>query len=149
MQTKNFFPLCLAVVLLAITTSCNKQTTAVAQTKTEMLTSGQWHISAFTVSPAMDFDGDGIPESDVYATYSSCDKDNYFVFRKDGKVEVNQGPMVCPGDPQSELKDWSFANNETEIIIDGDRCTIKDLTATRFNITQPILSSTGDVTFTK
>jgi hypothetical protein len=148
MQTKNFLPLCLGLVLFATTISCNKEKKEL--TKTEMLTSGQWHISAFTVSPAMDFDGDGIAESDVYAIYSSCDKDNYFIFRKDGKVEVNQGPTKCDlGDPQSELKDWSFANNETEIIIDGDRCTIKELTESRFNITQPISTSTGDVTFTK
>lgn len=121
-----------------------------SQSKTDMLTSVQWKMSAFTISPPMDIDLDGIIDSDLYATYDACNKDDYFVFKKDGTLDINEGPSRCSSyDPQVETVNWAFVNDEKEIIIDGDRGTIKELTASRFVITVPFGNSLGEITFIK
>jgi hypothetical protein len=128
MQTK-IFPFCLMALLLIAASSCKKENKE--QSKTDILTAGQWTVSAFT----MDVDGDGIHETDIYALYHPCDKDDYRAFKKDGKMEENEGPVKCfGGSPQSETFNWSFANNETQIIIDGDTSTIIELAPSRFHI---------------
>ncbi len=83
-------------------------------TKTEMITAGSYNLTAVR----SDNDGDGIYEDDDYATFDACFKDNYYSFRTDGKVEMNEGATKCdPMDPQTELNDWHFASNETRLVI--------------------------------
>ena len=153
MQTKSFFPLCLSVLLLASTNSCKKEDKVEPPpSKTDILTAGtgQWKMSAYTLTPPYDLDGDGTPDTDAYATFDPCEKDNYFVFKKDGVLETNEGASKCsPSDPQIEISSWSFANNETEITIDGVLCSIQELTSTRLRVKTSIATSMADITFLK
>jgi hypothetical protein len=144
MQTKIFFPLCVSALLMVATNSCKKEDNVESPlSKTDILTTGQWKVSAFI----MDTDGDGKTDTDLYTLYQPCEKDNYRVFQKDGRMEVNEGPTKCfGGSPQSETFPWSFANNETEIIVDGDRSTIVELTPSRFRM-QALGSGLRDITF--
>ena len=54
---KKFFILLLTALFVF---GCKKDNQP--QSKTDMLTSVQWKMSAFTMSPPMDFDGEGISE---------------------------------------------------------------------------------------
>ena len=145
MQTKHYTRLFFAIILFATLGGCKKDKD---QTRTDILASGQWRITAFTMSPPRDFDLDGDLDSDIYALLDACQKDNYFIFKKDGKLEFNEGTTKCdPFDPQTEIQDWSFVNEEKEIIIDGDRGTIMELSKNKLRLQMNLLGSTAEVTF--
>ena len=151
MQTKIFLPVYLSVFLMVATNSCKKEDKVEPPpSKTDILTAGtgQWKMSAYTLTPPYDLDGDGTPDTDAYATFEACEKDNYFVFKKDGALETNEGATKCsPNDPQIEMGTWSFSNNETEITIDGILCTIQELTSSKLRVKTPIATSIADITF--
>ena len=150
MQTKIFLPLCLIALLMIAGSSCKKEDKVETPSKTDILTAGtgQWKMSVYTLTPPYDLDGDGAPDTDAYATFEPCEKDNYFVFKKDGVLETNEGASKCDAaDPQIEMGTWSFSNNETEITIDGILCTIQELTSSKLRVKTPISTSIGDITF--
>lgn len=139
----------LLAVILLFSASCKKEEDKQAP-KTDLLTNGQWRMTTYTLSPPLDLDGDGTADADGLATFDACDKDNLFIFKRDGTLVLDHGPTKCnSSDPQSENTTWAFVNNETEIIIDGDRATIIELTVSRFRVSLGIGNSTGDITFTK
>ena len=116
----------------------------------ELLTTGQWKVVAFTLSPPFDLDGDGDLDSDAYALMDACERDDFFIFKTDGKYEVNEGATKCDAsDPQSELYDWAFVNEEKELIIDGDRVTIQELTSSRLRVSGNVFGVTAELTFQK
>ena len=136
-------------LLAVLAISCKKDR---EQTKMDLLTSGQWKIVAFTLSPPFDLDGDGDLDSDAdaYALMDACEKDDLFIFKSDGKYEINEGGTKCDAtDPQSTVYDWSFANGEKELIIDGDRVTIQELSSSRLKVSGNLFGVTADVTFQK
>jgi hypothetical protein len=103
--------------------SCNKKDKT--PTRTELLTAGSWKITAIV----SDNDANGTYETDDYAGAPSCVTDNYLVFRTNGTAEGNEGATKCdPADLQSESFGWNFANNEANLVIDGDTFIIMDLT---------------------
>lgn len=147
MHTKIFTALLAAAFLLI--SSCKKEEDKQVS-KTDLLTSGQWRMTAYTLSPPVDLDGDGVADADGLAAFDACDRDNLFIFQRDGTLVLDAGPTKCNSiDPQSENTTWAFVNNETEIVIDGDRATILELTGSRFRVSVGVGSSTGDITFTK
>lgn len=151
MQRRNLFGLLLLAGLALAHSSCDKDDgNEKGQSRMDLLTTGQWRMTAFSVSPAIDFDYDGDTDSDVLATFEPCHKDDYTVFKADGKAELNEGPTKCDAlDPQVEYIDWAFVNGEKEIIIDGDRCTIVELSGTRFRVTLPLMGARADILFTR
>jgi hypothetical protein len=145
MQTKHYTKLFLLIVFTVTLASCKKDK---EQSRTDILTSGQWKITAFTLAPPRDWDLDGDLDSDIYPLLDACDKDNYMIFKSDGKLELNEGATKCdPLDPQVEIQNWSFANEEKEIIIAGDRGTILEFNNDRFRVQLPLLGSVAEVTF--
>ena len=94
-----------------------------------MLTNGKWRLTAQTASPAVDWDGDGDTETNLYLIMDACIKDDYAIFRKDGTVEENEGASKCDATgPQSEILNWSFKNNDNTPHLDGDDFIIEQMT---------------------
>ena len=141
----------LYLLLLTTFSACKKEEKNNTASKTDLLTDGRWQMTAYTLSPPFDINYDGTPDADGLAAMEPCVRDNLFIFKKDGTLEIDEGPTKClSSDPQTkETTTWAFVNNETEIIIDGDRTTIEELTRTRFRVKVPVASSMGDITFTK
>ncbi|MBD0279060.1 MAG: lipocalin family protein [Flavisolibacter sp.] len=149
MQVKTSLPVCFAGVLITVFSACKKDDKKAAPSKMDLLTSGHWKMTTYTLSPPIDLDGDGKLDSDGLATFPSCKKDDFFVFKKDGTGEKNEGLTKCSAsDPQAETINWAFVNDEKEIIIDNIRTTIMELAKSRLRVTVSILNSTGDITFT-
>jgi hypothetical protein len=118
--------------------------------KTELLTSGQWRVSALTVTPGIDLDFDGDLDTDFYSFFEECDKDDYYVFRTDGTYESNQGATKCdPDAEQSESGTWTFTDNETKFIMDSTTLAIDELTNNRFRISASEAGQTLSMTFSK
>ena len=114
----------------------------------DLLTSGQWKLVSFTLTPPVDIDSDGDLDADAYVLMDACGKDDLFSFKADGKYEINEGATKCdPLDPQIEVLDWSFANEEQELIIDGDRATIEELTSSRLKLSGILFGVAATLTF--
>lgn len=113
--------LALAMVLL-IGASCQKSgenSSNSSKSKTQLLTQKNWKIVAHTVNPAVDLNGDGTADSDVFATvYEACNKDDIYSFETNGTGTVDEGPTKCDDtDPQSTPIQWLFKSSETVIQI--------------------------------
>ncbi|MBC6492714.1 hypothetical protein ACFSQD_17840 [Flavihumibacter stibioxidans] len=129
--------LVLPLATLIITgSSCNKDDDEPAKTKTELLTSGAWKMSAHTVNPAQDLDGDGqSDDSDVFATYDACDKDDLTSFSTNGSGIISEGATKCdPSDPASYPFTWQWSNNETVLSLLGEDFTLIELTSSTLKV---------------
>jgi hypothetical protein len=127
--------------------ACKKESKT---SNTDLITSGNWKLSAITVNPGYDYNGDGTIDTDIYALYEPCEKDDYYTFKKNGTMEINEGSSKCdPSSPQVSTVDWQFANNEKSIIIDGEQATIVEISANRLQLKYDDYGETTNVTMVK
>jgi hypothetical protein len=143
---------CFTITLASLFSACDKDEELKTEvpSKTDLLTSGQWKITAYTLTPPMDLNGDGTPDSDGLAAMEACQRDNLFIFSKNGTLTTDEGSTKCdPDDPQQEPSTWSFQNNETEIVIDEVLGVLQELTQSRMRVQVHVGGSKGDFTFTK
>ena len=116
------------VGMLCLFAACKKDKSESA--RMNLITTGTWKLNGLTAQPGLDLDGDGVIDNNIFMLYDVCEKDNIYSFKKNGEYEINEGTSKCdPSDPQVNTSDWKFVNNETEIIIDGDRGKIEELTS--------------------
>ncbi|MGZ8511011.1 MAG: lipocalin family protein [Chitinophagaceae bacterium] len=130
------FTALLLVMTGAITfQACKKDKKDSTKTKTELITTGTWKITAQTVNPALDWDGDGDVETNLFDDTEACLKDNFITFKTNATAEENEGATKCdPLDDQIYNMSWNFTDNETKIEIDGDEYTLAELTASTLKI---------------
>lgn len=139
----------MAIILcfLFIALSCKKDEKS--KTKPELLTNGSWHVTAYTVDPAVDWDGDGTDETNVYAIMESCIKDDRTTFVTGGTGELDEGASKCDdSDPQTIPLTWALDQNETKLTVQGDEYLIETLTETQMVIKQIEVESTVTYTHT-
>lgn len=88
------------------------------QTKTEMLSGKNWKLSAFTVDPALDWDGTGTAVNNLYSQLQACEKDNISKFSTNGSLIYDEGTTMCSTtDIQTMNGTWSFNIDETKITV--------------------------------
>lgn len=140
---KKFIPA--ALVLIFLVTACSKKDKTAS--KSELLTSGTWKL----IAAEEDADGNGTYETDNYVFFDDCFKDNFYTFRTNGILEMDEGPTKCsPTDPQTETGNWQLTQNETHIKIDADEWILVELTNTTLRWKEDYGGgSSGRVTFTK
>ncbi len=135
---------CCAILFLF---ACKKDKES--KSKTELLTSGSWHVSAYTVDPAIDFDGDGTEETNVYAIMDQCIKDDHTTFIADGSAELDEGATKCdPGDPQTISLTWSINQDETQLEVQGIEYLIESLNESQMILKEIEVISAVTVTHT-
>jgi Lipocalin-like domain len=108
--------------------ACNKKDSAPAgqSQKSQLLTSGSWTLTAVIA----DEDGNGSYENDRFASFPACYTDNYYTFRSNGNLELNEGPSKCdPADPQTDGSSWRLTQNETHLVFGTDEYMLEELTA--------------------
>ncbi len=136
----------LVIATLFLFTACQKDKSESA--RMDLITTGTWKLIALTSQPGNDIDGDGIIDTDVFAFYDVCEKDNFYVFKRNGEYEVNEGASKCDAsDPQVYTSHWQFSKNETEIILDGDTGKIEELTSSTLRISGEAQGQTYTFTF--
>ena len=122
------------------------------KTKKELLTTGSWKMTAYTVSPAKDYNGDGTPDTDWFSFYYACEKDNTFTFKTDNSVIIDEGATKCgTTDPQTttEANGWSLTNNDNTLnFIDAGATTLITLDANILKFSFSDSDSTGTTTYT-
>jgi hypothetical protein len=136
-----------SLLLVILCTACKKDEPVSIQTKTELLTDGSWIISSIL----SDADGNGSYESDDFALFPDCYKDNFYTFKEDLEVEMNEGAMKCdPMDPQISSIVWTFTSNETSIVIDTDTYRVAELSNNTLKLKQEYGNNKNTMlTFTK
>ena len=133
--------------LILLVTGCTKEPAG----KTDLLAEGNWQISRHTEICYCGGMGFGTSTRDVYASYASCERDNYYIFYKGGTAEVNEGPTKCnAGNAQSFTEGWSFNSDESRFLFKGKDWSIFQLNKSTFVISTVVLLGTGEtITFTK
>jgi hypothetical protein len=102
--------------LAALLFQCNKTENPSVQ---EQLI-GSWMITGDSYTPGYDYDFDGTDETDAFAEYEACDKDDLIVFKSNGQGDYNMGTTKCdPSEPQTVPFFWGLKDNNTIITIDG------------------------------
>lgn len=105
-----------AIILL---TGCSKSSDTPSSTSARgILTSGKWQITGGNVS----FSYPGIPTqtSDIDKYMSSCELDNYIIFKTDGIAATDEGATKCdPSDPQVQdnTGHWELQSNNTKLVL--------------------------------
>ena len=129
--------LLIMIIGLTTTLSCkkNKDETA-GKTKTELLTTGTWKLTAYTSSPAYDWYGNGVYATDIFAALNPCQADGFDTYKTNGIMEINEGAIKCqPTDPQTFTATWAFTDNEKKIRYDGvDDYELVELTTTTMRL---------------
>jgi hypothetical protein len=119
------------------------------KTKAELLANGSWHVTAYTVDPPIDWDGDGTDESDVYPVIEPCIKDDHTTFFADGTGELNEGATKCnQNDPQTVPLTWDLDQTETHLTVQGVLYLIDVLTETQMVLKDVEVISTVSFTHT-
>jgi hypothetical protein len=124
----------LLAVVIFLMPSCKKD-----PTKTELITTGTWRITASTVTF-------GTTTTDAYASFLACDKDNVTTFVAGGVIKEDEGATKCSAsDPQTNTGTWAFTDNETKLSIIASGATaaysIVTLDANTLKISQSTTSS--------
>lgn len=116
-------------------------------TKSDMLTSGSWKITAAVT----DSDGDGTYETNEFTDFPSCLTDNIWTFNTNGSAAMDEGPTKCdPADSQVQTSSWQLTNNETNLSFEGDTYLVEQLDANTLILKLSFGSnSSSKVTFTK
>ena len=137
----------IAISILMICVACKKDN---KENRMDLISSGNWKMIAFTVNPGYDYDVDGDIDTDIFAVTDNCEKDNLYLFKTNGALELNEGTLKCDvGDPQVYSTDWEFSNNERDILIAGDAYHIEEISSTRLKISQDDGGYKSVITFSK
>ena len=119
----------LFITLGVLSFSCKKSDPAPTVSNMDLI-SKTWKLTATTINSI-----------DAYSLLADCEKDNLFVFTKDGNFTEDEGPTKCnASDPQTiETAKWSFPSGSTLKSVYPDntsqKVTINQLTPTTFKFT--------------
>ncbi|MFZ9942645.1 MAG: hypothetical protein ACO3O0_03465 [Bacteroidia bacterium] len=143
---KNAFLLLLASFTLINLSSCSKDDddnngggggTPSPTTNTTKLCNKNWKIVGLTV--------DG---TDLLPLIPGCQLDNLFKFITDGSLVYDEGATKCdPNDPQTTSGTWSWASNETKLVIDGDTSDVVTNSGTVLKLSVDDGTSLTEITF--
>jgi hypothetical protein len=106
---KNFFTPLLSITIMLVFSNCTK--TDVISNEYDVV--GTWAVTGIRSNVANDWDRDGYSETDIYRTYSSCQKDIVLVFDDYG---TGQGRQGCNSYWQN--LNWQLTNNNHNLRID-------------------------------
>src|SRR6187399_2740212 len=131
------FALPLMITAIATILSCEKsKEEPVVKTKSELITTGTWKLTAYTSTPAYDWYGNGVFATNILAALNPCEADGFDTYKINGILEINEGALKCsPMDPQTFTATWEFTDNENKILYDGfDEYELTELTATTMRL---------------
>lgn len=114
--------------LTIVFAACKKDESEDPPSNTELLTSSNWKMTAFTINPGFPiFDNEGNvigTSEDVFAETESCSIDDTFKFNTDLSVVFDEGASKCDdNDPQTSPGTWAFKTNETILSLTSDGYT--------------------------
>lgn len=70
-----------------------------------------WQLVSATITPAIDLDLDGKPDTDLGILLLPCDRDDADQYRSDGVIITDRGTTLCEDDEQAEREEtgtWTY-----------------------------------------
>lgn len=132
MKKRHFLLLPVLAIISAAFFSCSKDNTTRQKTKTELIVSGSWRLTAAVMNGA-----------DAMPLIEDCKKDNLISFMANGNGSIADGASKCnTSDPDSTPFTWTFENNETLLRLSTILITngSSDLTIDKLTETELILT---------
>ncbi len=125
------------LVLLIVSTlawSCKKDDNK--PDRLDLLVEKNWRLTALTIDPSIDWFGNGTLVTNIYAQLNNCDRDDLYIFERNGVYKLDEGPTKCsPNDPQTITGTWTFNPDKTVITVNitggSNSYTIKELESKR------------------
>jgi hypothetical protein len=109
MLKKFFIPFLIMIAMIVVFSSCTKSDVI----SNEYDVVGTWAVTGIRSNIANDWDGDGYSETDIYGSYSYCQRDIVLVFDDYG---TGQGRQGCNSYWQN--LNWQLTNNNRTLYID-------------------------------
>lgn len=120
---KKLLIMLMGVAVMAAAVSCKKKKknedgpgTNVAK----LLTGTKWKVTAQTISPAADYNADGVPDTDLMALRPECMQDDYVVFSDGGAFQFYEGTKKCTETVHAPGTWVLYNNNKSLRITDED-----------------------------
>jgi hypothetical protein len=123
--------------------------------KKELISGHKWILEAYTVDPALNWDGYGTMVTNIFAQLDPCTQDDIFNLSSNGTYTAEEGATKCDiNDPQVfGTGTWTFNSDETVLVItytgetDVDNYQIKELTSSKMVLVE-VVTSDDYVTYT-
>lgn len=111
-----------------------------------------WKVETITVSPAIDLDMDGKPDTDMKVMMEDCDKDDAEMFKSNNKIMKDGGEEKCDEEEEDifESGTWKYDAAAKKITIKHHNtekpstATVKEVSATRLVLTSTFTSNKGN-----
>ncbi|MBX3254084.1 MAG: lipocalin family protein [Chitinophagaceae bacterium] len=108
------------ILFSMIATACKKDNDPKPGNDRKALLVGTWKLTARTISPPVDWDGDGTLDTDIFTLLESCEQDNLTIFMSDGTVKGDYGSLPCDDDYPIEPGQWTLTNDGKILMFEGD-----------------------------
>ena len=108
-----------------------------------------WKLEALTVSPAIDWDLDGKPDSNILPLLDECERDDRMLLRKDGRMMGDQGEDACDEEEERvyERGKWHYSAAEKTLSLDeyGKKqvCQVVESSANKLVLQYPFKATNG------
>jgi hypothetical protein len=118
---RSVLAVCLFTGSFLIACDDGKTPTSSDSDRKSLLVASQWKLTAHTVTPELDYEGDGHLIADLYEVSGACIHDDIHTFKADSKWSVDEGASKCdPEDPQIEQGSWSMNATQTELTLQSE-----------------------------
>ncbi len=110
--------------------SCEKEN----KTELDILRSKAWKIGI------IDKNVESNPRGKIlYNSFFECEKDDSYVFLKNGLLKVDHGSERCSNDhAQGKEMEYSYDKNTNQLVIDGIKYQVLDMTETQVKYCAPL-----------
>ena len=112
-------------------TSSNNTVTPAPPSKTQLLTSKNWVVTALTCNPAY------MGSTDMYQMIPACSRDNLVKFNNDSSrtVTFDEGSAKCnASDPQTTTDTWTLKDNDATLLMGKDNYKVESLDASTLKL---------------
>jgi len=149
---KKLFLIALAVSSLS---ACKKDSEN-SPSKTDLLTSKKWRITADTETSTTTITGSApvTTTTNQYATTAACEKDNYTQFNNNKTLVLDEGASKCSSnDPQQTTGTWDLSSDQTKLTVGVSGTTgtntldVLELTASTLRLRQSYSYTTTGATY--
>ena len=97
---------------------------------------GSWKITALSCDVAYDWNNDGVPERDIYSTWTSCERDNLFTFTGDTSMVGYKKGTFKINCSTTKTGDWQIVNTKSLLYVPAglgpESETVTDMTSVQF-----------------
>ncbi len=133
-QSKVTYLLLATTLLIIGASACKKSENGGSGGSSADFAGKRWVVQSMVLSPAFDLDGDGQPDNDMMAFTEPCELDNVTVFRKDGKVVIDQGALRCDeeADQEQVTGTWVYDTDSKQLTIseNGEEPSVMEVVET-------------------